>query len=398
MLRLSSSGNKTTLLSMGMVGLFGCTEDIPDLLLHSIPHIVLETYETLPGEFVSINAVRELSDGSVLVADRSGRALYWIDSGFQKVEQIGATGDGPQEYRSVEAIFALSGDSTAVRDGSGNRLMMMSERHIVGAATLGSNPLRITIGMDTTGGMLLASPLRGRSAGPGDAWTEWDSLMVVRALRDGTETDTIARLHTRRAVSVQTDRALYTYVDPLSPPDAVLLLPDGWVALVQPEPYRVSWVSATGQRVVGPSIAHDRYIADDAAIALALSPPGAPVGEGVPEHFYGHGYFEKPRNLPPFIATSVTIGHHGVLAPLPDGNVVVRRTRTEVTAQRYDVFDRTGVLAAIIMLPPEHEIIGTGRSSLYVRSTDAWGVQQLHRAMWPDIGPRRQAESEGLSQ
>ena len=56
-----------------------------------------EPTATFPEDFGAIQAVRELADGTVLVADPLGGALYAVDLDSGTRTQVGMEGQGPEE-------------------------------------------------------------------------------------------------------------------------------------------------------------------------------------------------------------------------------------------------------------------------------------------------------------
>jgi hypothetical protein len=79
----------------------------------------------LSDDFGSIQTVRELPDGRVLVADPLGKALYAVDLDRGTRTVVGGEGQGPQEYGQPDAVWALPGDSTLLVDLGNARLVVM---------------------------------------------------------------------------------------------------------------------------------------------------------------------------------------------------------------------------------------------------------------------------------
>lgn len=67
-------------------------------------------------QFTRIISVRELNDGSVLVADRQERRLVLVKWGSPDATVIGRIGHGPGEYQRIGWLYALRGDSTLFTD------------------------------------------------------------------------------------------------------------------------------------------------------------------------------------------------------------------------------------------------------------------------------------------
>jgi hypothetical protein len=69
----------------------------------------------------------------------------------------------------------------------------------------------------------------------------------------------------------------------------------------------------------------------------------------------------------------------------PDGEVVIRRTRdADHPNLRYDVVSRRGQLLTTITMPANAAIVGFGKATVYVATTDpSTGLQKLTRHPWP---------------
>jgi hypothetical protein len=80
---------------------------------------------TYSGEFSLLRSIRELSDGSVIVADPIEGTLQRIDHGLARATPLGRTGAGPGEYRQPDAVATRSPRwrvrSTRWRPGSRHR-------------------------------------------------------------------------------------------------------------------------------------------------------------------------------------------------------------------------------------------------------------------------------------
>ena len=86
----------------------------------------------LDHEWTRVGAVRELSDGRLVVLDPRDKVLMWVDAGLRTTTQIGREGRGPGEWENPIALLALGGDSTGVYDNSNQRLKIITPTGVSG--------------------------------------------------------------------------------------------------------------------------------------------------------------------------------------------------------------------------------------------------------------------------
>lgn len=88
---------------------------------------------TLSRGFTTVTSVRELDDGTLLVADRSEGTITHI--GWNQTSEptvIGNEGNGPGDIRGVGWLYPLSGDSTLFTDSYHSRWNILVGAEIVG--------------------------------------------------------------------------------------------------------------------------------------------------------------------------------------------------------------------------------------------------------------------------
>src|SRR3972149_4768324 len=78
-----------------------------------------------PEDFGSVQTVRELRDGRLLVADPLGKELYLVDLAAGTRTVVGSQGQGPTEYLQPDAVWALPGDSTLLVDLGNGRVVAL---------------------------------------------------------------------------------------------------------------------------------------------------------------------------------------------------------------------------------------------------------------------------------
>ena len=74
--------------------------------------------------FSSVQAVRELPDRRVIVADAKDRLVWLVDFRANTATRLSRQGAGPGEYGSASALFAGPTDTTSLLDMENRRLTM----------------------------------------------------------------------------------------------------------------------------------------------------------------------------------------------------------------------------------------------------------------------------------
>lgn len=334
---------------------------------------------TAEREFTKITGVRELADGTVLVADQRETTLVALDFALQTARQIGRAGRGPREYDHLDKLWTLSGDSTLVPDAGNGRWLVLFGSDIVATVPPDAPAVRLAgsafTGVDTLGGVLLQRRF-GRRFQDGPLTVE--SLAVLRMSRRAARMDTIAKIRWRPYAAPPGAAGMNPLVSqafgvPLRGPEQVILFPDGWIAVARLEPYHVDWRMPSGEWRRGEPLPFSRLRVSAAEKRAYVARAASATGRGAidPERIH-----HWPDHMDPFI--------EGALLASPDGRLVIARTPTATApGQRYDVVDRQGRLNAVLQLQEGEHIVGFGRQSVFVVVTDQDGIQRLRRHPWP---------------
>jgi hypothetical protein len=160
---------------------------------------------------------------------------------------------------------------------------------------------------------------------------------------------------------------------------------DGFVAIVDRDPYQVTIVSPTGDRVAGPRLPFVRAPVTDSiknAYIADLSGPstGIAVGTGGRVNVLR----SRPRALrvpaswvdylPPFSGRDfVGFDSRGVLW--------IQRITFGREGAKYDLVDRKGAFMESVQLPPAHRLVGFGRGAMFIVARDDDDVERVER--WP---------------
>lgn len=351
-----------------------------------------------PEDFGAIQTVRELRDGRVLVADPLGGALWAVDLAAGTRTQIGTEGQGPEEYRQPDAVWALPGDSSLVVDlGNGRMITLGPDLSFGPTAPLSTG--------DPRSGMVVAIPqgvdARGRvysRSMPGGMGAMPDSGAVLRIERGTFALDTVASFKLEDRTVTRSGSANNQNVNvspvPLSAQDAWGVARDGSVVVARSADYRIEWYGADGSVTRG--------------APRAFSP--VPIGQGKKEEWVraqgqsGGGIgisvsmnngqmqmgfsrggqrggepdldqYTWPASAPPF--------YDGRL--LVDGRdrVWVRRHVEAGEPTTYDVFDRSGAWVTTKTLPSDRRLIAFSESSAYVVAYDEFDLNYLERYAMP---------------
>lgn len=323
----------------------GCTDGVPSPNsgeASDVPErLTLPDGVELQGEFSRIVGLRELSDGTVWVADGLESRLVRIRTDGAPLDSIDAHGDGPLEYRSLAGLFAVGGDTTLIYSIP-HELLDFVDSEIVGgtggALREFGPPLGI-LATDTIGGVLIG--IAAQESGAGNRIVQYSTL--YRTDRTVTVRDTVGRVERRQVIrTTGPDGRFSDMMAGDSYTEGATLAPDGWIAIARGGPYRVEWVSPEGES------------SSSGPLALPEDAP-SPLRFGA----------SRP-------------------VPTPDGSVIValRTLGPPPDSIRYDVVHRDGTRPGYLVLPHEQRIVAAGRQSIYVVRTDDLGLQRVSRHAW----------------
>lgn len=352
---------------------------------------------TFPEPFGSIAGLRQLPDGRVLVSDGLGRALVVVDLGAGTADTIGAEGQGPDEYREPDGLFALPGDSTLLVDLGNGRLTAIGPDLGFGptepiARDDGGRPIFVLPrGTDREGRIYFQ---RMEMGGPGAALP--DSGTIVRWDRSGGRMAEVGRVRlqerSRATSGGPGSRGVMVRPVPYSAKEAWGVGRDGRVAVARVDAYRLEWIDPEGRRTEGPALEH-RPIpireADQREWLEAMSGGlrvGVTVDNGVRTTTFSRGglsgmpdpephEYRWPETKPPFPGAAVEVA--------PDGTAWVRRHVPAGEPVLYDVFGPDGRRRLRVRLPAERRLVGFGAESLYLMRGDELGSEWLERHPLP---------------
>ncbi|NIR45796.1 MAG: hypothetical protein GWN99_15290 [Gemmatimonadetes bacterium] len=352
-----------------------------------VPRTRLDDPEaSFPEPFSSIEGLREFDDGRVMVSDRIEQAVRLIDFADGDMRQIGQVGQGPGEYRMPDELLPLPGDATLLVDFGNMRLTVVSPD---GKLTDSEPMVRpegwflFPRGTDARGRLYI----EGSSFQLGPGREPPDSFAISRYDRDGGSVDTVAmlpRAQTGQITMGGGGRGLSfsgSGASAYQARDAWAVAPDGRVAVARHDPYRIEWLTADRERIVGPEIVYEPVEvteADKEAWADEMS-TGTVVAIGT----RGGGgramnlprpdtdEIDFPERKPAFPANAVSV--------TPDGLAWVKRHVAHGRPETYDVFDAAGRRIKQVVLPERRRLVGFGDGTLYAVYIDDDDLQWLER-------------------
>lgn len=338
--------------------------------------------KSLAAEFTQVTDVRELPDGRVLVVDLLERTVHVAAFGTGSVSRIGRNGSGPREYEQPTALLAISRDSTILLDPRNGRWLLMAGAEIVG--TVGPDAPVLTAGTrapngaDMLGNVIALKPI---VSGPATATSipRRDSLLLVRMSRATGVQDSLAMLLARPTVlrvegPASAPTSVSITMNPLTTGETATVFPDGWIAIVRLDPYRVEWIGARGERVAGPPLPFERVRVDEREQGAFLQRESVRTGRPP----------RDPASLPPW--PEFVGPFTGALLTASDGNLWIRRRESTANlTPPYDVINRRGELIARVAVGKDVNVIGFGNDVVYTVRINEDGIQTLQRRPMPRL-------------
>ena len=336
----------------------------------------------LTVELADVAAVRELTNGHLLISDAGAPAILVVDPARGSVRKIGREGRGPNEFTKPGGIYYDTAGAASyivdrgqarvfVIDGTGNLTAMRSiEQRGTQSAADKTDPRRVDAAMHSYF-VNMGSVFRPDRAA--------DSIALLRFDVAQQRGDTIARLFRTKPTVVSQDGPMtFSRTPVFSPADGWAVAPDGSIAVVRANPYRVDWVAASGQVTRGAAAAYSAVeVTDDDRNAFettgTASVSGGASGSG------RQRTITPGKMKPAFAATKPAFDPDAVVMG-PDGRVWVGRYGA-ATAKSvvYDIFDRRGVRVDRVALPVRSRLVGFGPNVVYVIQLDEDDVPHLRK-------------------
>ncbi|TVP59452.1 MAG: hypothetical protein EA351_01560 [Gemmatimonadales bacterium] len=333
--------------------------------------------------FSDVVDVVELRDGGVLVLDRIARHVFRLDPSLSgEPAPISTRGEGPGEYVVPRLLRGLTGDSIGIHDGNLGRLTVLDpEGRFV--RTIREDGIERSFGVDidelgrgyhVTGA---GDPRQGRVPGDPDAdrVLMWD--LDTRSWKPVATVETGSLVVADRPTLVS-QRIIF------QPTPTWAVAPDGTVAVITADPYRVTIFDPEQGRIDGPEVPFDPVPVTEADRQAwreaAAEPRPMEVGRiGDPPGSSRIQMVELPPvepggwadAMPPFMARTVRFA--------PDGRIWVPRTTELGASARADIFNREGVRTARVVLEEGVRIVGFGEGVVYAVAQNEYGEEAVVR-------------------
>ena len=348
-----------------------------------------------PAEFTDITSVRELRDGRVIAVDGRELTVNVLDFRIGLATPIGRIGDGPGEYRWPSRLYPMPGDSTLLHDQSNGRLLIIrpdgkpgdffdTSRQEDDSVT--ARARRFFVRASDQRGSLYAElqPIR---VGAGGVLELADHSAIERLVIATRKRDTVALWPVRKDANARLMQGMVVMqprMQAFPGWEQWVVAPDGRIAFVFPDPYRVNFVAPDRKVIENPPIVHEKVRVDDALKKWHREEAERPRmvmrgmrGGSSSMEMMRMPYTEPtewPEFLPPYLNQAV-FG--------PDGLLWIPRTTVPGKPPLYDIIDGKGKLVERVEFPPRTKLVGFGVRSVYVVSLDEDDLQSLKRYALP---------------
>lgn len=319
--------------------------------------------------FTRVRAVRELSDGSVLLSEKEGEGIFLLSATGAVVRKIGREGDGPDEYRKPNGFFVAGRDSTLVTGSSGTPWLLLYRGEFLRPPRKWTKLSETTppgiSGVDGSGAIFSVQRFKKTTSRKLVPYNSIDADTVLGfLLRLDGRADTIRTLRAKSlgerkvASSIGTMAVTFVLGNPLQSQDQAVLFPDGVIAIAHYEPYSVDWM-LNGVRSA------PRNTVIDAPVRETTAEIRHAVAERAYHNKDGSILFQ-PDQFPPWPKVVPPFAENALL-PGDDGNLYVRRTVIfDSDSTAVDVISRGGGRRETIILPPRARLLSVSVRGLYV--------------------------------
>ncbi len=347
---------------------------------------------SLAQGFTRLGGVRELDRTRAVIVDVADHSVFLADFVAGLATVIGRQGQGPEEYLRPIGLVGLPDHRILVQDAGNERLLELSPAGtVVGvwtATAAGGRP--VLLPPRSVSSSIWGSDSRGRlyfEQAPKESGGGASAIVRLDLSATGARFDTAATLAVTEAMGAYTmvsqDNQQVNFRRRVwAPRWRWVVSDDGRIALVEPAPYRVSWVDGAS-RTAGPPVPFAPVKVVQADRDAYLESIGQPVrtssGTGA-----GGGPFRKQEGTPEFPEVMPAFLGQDAIHAAPDGRLWVERAASLTDPVRtYDIFDGTGRLAARATAPSRRRVVGFGERAVYMVFRDADDVEHLERYSYP---------------
>ncbi len=182
-------------------------------------------------------SLQELPDGRVVATDTKEQVFRLVDFNKGEVGLVGKQGDEADSYRSASSIFRLGGDTLALFDSQGHKLMRVTPQGTVAGfiavpSMMGTRRLGLPIAADRSGSLYF----RAQETFADTATRTMSGVTTVNRLGIGADADEPQlSFRTRRADQVKPTGGAMPFIFA----DAIAIRNDGLIARVVSDTYQV---------------------------------------------------------------------------------------------------------------------------------------------------------------
>lgn len=330
---------------------------------------------TIGDPFTLLTGVRELQGNRALVTDQMDRSIALVDFTARTRRPVGRNGDGPGEYRFPTAPLVGTQGATWIVDPMLRRIHVVSADGRIGTEALAMPTGGVPSGLAAARG----TDRSGRIYFEGNSFDQergafLDSVPIVRWNPADGRADVIARVSNGGRVRINRPdgaASLARSITPFPHLDAWTVLPDGQVAVVHHDPFRIDIVDPAGRLKRGSDIAFttipvsagDRAAYRERMAGVRVGALRADGGTGPQSRGPEFPDDAFPKSMPPFIAATVR--------STPEGDIWIGRSHAAADRTwRYDIFDGSGRSLGSATLRAGAQVVGFGTGTVYVARTD----------------------------
>ncbi|HEY0018148.1 MAG TPA: 6-bladed beta-propeller [Longimicrobium sp.] len=322
--------------------------------------------------FTTVAGAVRLGDGRIVVADKGSQRLHVFDADGTHLRGIGREGGGPGEFRGLDGLVLLRGDSIAAWDSRLRRVSVLDPSgRLAREVTLDGLGLFPRFkGMLDDGSFVLAAGLRPGAAAPTGAAARRDSVTYLRFGPNGALLDTVGRF----------------------PGAEMVTLPSTGAMTMEQVVFGRDFHLVAGQ---------DRFYAadDDHYEVTEYRPPNTPVRRIRKPHEevrVSAGDLARVREqsrdvsgVPPQLRAQLArrnpdVPHRPTLPAFEsllldaEGYLWVEYPRvTRAEASRWDVFDREGRWVTTVATPGGYQVLQVGRDFVLGTARDSLDVEHV---------------------
>ena len=327
-----------------------------------------------------VSSAFELPGGRLLVSDAKTPAVLLIDPVSGAVKTLGSVGAGPDQYIRPGGLYGGAGGGALLLDRAQLLITPISPAGVFGRTY--SIAVKGVTGGSEADVDLQRIDHRGFSyfaertfAGPGTSRPAWPLLRFDPRTQQKEKIADLIQGETTTIVEGNMSRSQGVIG---SPADGFGVAPDGRVAIVRGEPYRVEWIGVDGKVTRGPDIAYDAVPMTDADRAAQKTPAGG--GASVSASGGGAGTGGSLSGMERKFAATKAPFSPGDIVVSPGAQVWVMRSRAATAIDvTYDVFDARGQRVDRLAFPDGSRVVGFGAGAVYMRETAADGRVTLKK-------------------